>query len=267
MTQDVFDCHKAYGILSEYHDSLDIRLNDIESYLCPAMVDAVGRVLGRGHKNLAVLADILMCLYLSDIAHEKIKDGGWESDGMPSRQYSVLVGDYWLSESFWQMISHQIFAQISLRHFTGLVKTMKEGALLRWKMAQNLIGREGLPTIWEMERGALMALSGKLAAEILGADGSAVTLFERFGRYLGLAWAAGEEVAGAADGVKSSGGVSEISPLWAVFLAEAKALIGELACFGNVTALEEVLDFLEKELNFRAKSPMSADLNSGTPTP
>ncbi|MDR2737077.1 MAG: hypothetical protein LBB49_05880 [Gracilibacteraceae bacterium] len=246
MAQGVYDCPRAYGILSAYSDFVDIKLDEIEMNLCSAMVDAVSRVLGRSHKNLAVLADILMCLYLSDLVHKKIKAMGVDGDEKCGRQYAVLLGDYWLSESFWQLISHCFYAQVSLRHFTKLVKTMKEGALRRWQLAQEQFGREELSLIWEMERGAMMALGGKLAAEILDANAAAATLFEKFGCCLGMAWAAGVETA-------VDGGTGSVAPAPEDFLAEAKVLADEMACFGDVTALHEILEFLADHLSVRSE--------------
>jgi hypothetical protein len=235
MEKSLDDCVRSYAILLDYNDVLDMNLTEIEQKVCPALVDAVGHVLGRDHKSLPVLADVVMCIYLSDRAQSKFHEFDSESR-KPGRQYAVLVGDYWLSESFRQLISHEMYVHISLRHITNLVRTMKKGALLRWKLAQKQVNHDKMPLIWELERGALMALCGKLTAEILNADAEIVRLFENFGRCLGLAWAAGIESEDCGTHTPES------------FLLEADKWVNELTLHYDVTALIKLREFIAGQI-------------------
>ncbi|MCL1917160.1 MAG: hypothetical protein FWG14_02405 [Peptococcaceae bacterium] len=235
---------RSFAILQQFQDVLNMTLTEIEHKLCSAMVESVGRALGRSHKNLPVLADVIMCIYLSDLVHNKLRDYEGESQ-QSGRQYAVLVGDYWLSESFLQMISHEIYAQ--LRPLTDLVKSMKKGALLRWKLTQKQAASYELPLVWERERGLLVALCGRLAAEVLGADVQSVRLFERFGRCLGMAWAAKIEDKG-----QWPLDYAQL-PTPESFLTEADALIGELDLIcDDVTALVRLRDFIADQFVFLA---------------
>ncbi|NLI91756.1 MAG: hypothetical protein GX434_05970 [Peptococcaceae bacterium] len=211
-------------------DLFDLRMNNLDKYLCPALALAVGNMSGQKGKKMIDLASIIQYVFLAHHIHAQVTDGNLTD---PERQYPVLVGDFMFGQTFSKLCKSNLFSYSD--QFVRLIKTINEGIVMRWKLKNKTILLKDYRVILGKERASLTALAGKVAAEVSGLQEHHVKKIEEFGYYIGMAWAAWED--------------SIYTSLVQEYLTKAKGTIAELKDHIYIKPLQELYEFFYQEIN------------------
>lgn len=214
----------------QLEDLIDLQLNKLDLFLCPAVALAVSSMNGQSGDRMINLASVFQYVFLANKIHNMVTDGDLTEN---ERQYPVLVGDYMLGQIFLKICRDDFFSYAS--QFVKVIETMNEGILLRWRFKNKNISLKDYRSILGKERASLTALAARLSADISGWKEPVITKVEELGYCLGMAWAAWEE--------------QVCAVLVQEYLAKAKATIAELREYCHLRPLQELYDFLYQEIS------------------
>lgn len=214
----------------QLEDLIDLQLNKLDLFLCPAVALAVSSMKGQSGERMINLASVFQYVFLANKIHNLVTDGDLTES---ERQYPVLVGDYMLGQIFLKICRDDFFSYAG--QFVKVIETMNEGILLRWRFKNKNITLKDYRSILGKERASLTALAAGLSAEISGCKNPVIKKVEELGYCLGMAWAAWEE--------------QVYTVLVQEYLAKAKATIAELREHCHIRPLQELFDFLYQEVS------------------
>lgn len=205
---------------------LNIKLNSLEKYICPAIFLAgVGMTkVEKKPKTIISLASCFQYLFLANRVHRLVGVRDMTDD---ARQYPVLIGDYFFGLVFTKLSDKELFQYSN--QFVRMIEIINEGVLARWSMKNKTIPLKEFKSLIGVEKATITAAAGKIGAEISGIQEQYVKKIEDFGYFLGLAWAALGETA--------------YLSLVPEYLAKAKEVILELNDKIPAKPLMEVYDF------------------------
>ncbi len=168
-----------------YDDLIDLPMNDLDRYGCPALVLASSRAFGVTNEQVFTLAAIVQYIFMADRVHGLVLDGQKEET-----QYPVLVGDYLYGKFFLELTEHQL--DYMLEPLAQVIAAMSEGSIARWiadKNGETLSFAENTE-IMGQEKGCFTGKIIGLAAHLCNAPIHLKELLESFGYQMGLGWAA-----------------------------------------------------------------------------
>jgi len=173
-----------------FKELVPLELSDLDRFGCPALVLAASKASGGIIPNSLTIAQIIQFIFLGYEIHNLITD----DEDLPEqrRQFPVLVGDFLYGKFFLGLANANLLHY--LEPITHVVQSMSEGMVLRWQNENSHSKHDLKPEDWwkvfEKQRGFLTGLSAKLGADLNGASAEFQDFCERFGRLLGIAWAA-----------------------------------------------------------------------------
>jgi geranylgeranyl pyrophosphate synthase len=218
---------------SSLEDLIDLSMNNLDRYLCPAVVLVASRITGQIDSKIISMASVFQYVFLAHHIHKLVTD---ENMTERDRQYPVLVGDFMFGQTFLKICKADLFSYAS--EFVKIIEIINEGVLMRWRLKNKEMPLKDYKIIVGKERASLTALAGKLGGELAGLQEPYLKKIEHFGYSIGMTWAAWEEM------IHTS--------LVREYLAEAKGAISELEEYFPVKPLEELYDFLFHEINSNA---------------
>jgi geranylgeranyl pyrophosphate synthase len=215
---------------SSLADLVDLSMNNLDRYLCPALVLVTSRITGQVNNKTLSMASVFQYVFLAHHIHKLVTD-----EDLPerARQYPVLVGDFMFGQTFSKICKADLFTYAN--ELVKIIEIINEGVLMRWRLKNKEIPLKDYKIIIGKERASLTALAGKIGGELAGLQDPYLKKIEHFGYSMGMVWAAWEEMI--------------YTSLVREYLAEAENGIMELGEYFPIKPLEELYNFLFREIN------------------
>jgi len=215
---------------ASFEELINLELNDLDRYACPALVLAASKAGGGIAQNSIDMAAIIQFTFLADKVHHLLTD----DDDLPEdrRQFPVLVGDFLYGKFFWGLSQAHLLPY--LKPIARMIERMSEGMILRWQVQNQELSHEEWLKIYQKERGFLTGLGARIGADLSGAPEEFKNQCEQFGQMMGMAWAASNDAV-------SRKFVEDI-------LVEAKSIIDKLQMRFKIAPLYEVYEYMKNQL-------------------
>lgn len=174
---------------AKFEELVPMTTNELDENLCPAILLAASRACGYAGKQAVAMGAILQFVFMADRIHRLMRDDEDIDEDM--RQFPVLVGDFLYGKFFLGLCREKLL--VYLAPIARSIENMSKGTISRWLTRSEKLDPEDYLTFLEQERGSLTGLAARIGADLGGASVNLQESCERFGRQLGLAWAAWQE--------------------------------------------------------------------------
>lgn len=161
--------------------------------LRPALLLFAAQNEGRIAENILETAAYIEVVHISSLLHDDVMDEADLRRGKPSlnkkfgNKISVILPDLFLAQIFKKLSERE--DSVSLNHFTLTMKKMAIGQLREIQNSNNFeMSEKEYLTLISEKTASLFSTSCLLGAKLSGKKEEAVTLFEKFGENLGMAF-------------------------------------------------------------------------------